>query len=130
MTVSTPPVGPERAYFEALQRQCFQIQKCRGCRQHVFYPRVLCPHCGSDALEWIEPSGRGTVYSATTVRRKPEAGGDYNVALIELEEGPRMMSRVEEVAPDQVRIGMNVQATFTTEEGKAILVFVPAAMAR
>jgi DUF35 OB-fold domain, acyl-CoA-associated len=61
-------------------------------------------------LNWIEPSGQGTVYSTTVVRRKPEAGGDYNVALIDLAEGVRLMSRVDDVAPDQVRIGMPVRA--------------------
>jgi hypothetical protein len=76
----------------------------------VFYPRVLCPHCGSERLEWVAPSGRGTVYSTTIVRRKPADGGDYNVCLVDLAEGPRMLSRVAGVAPEEVRIGMAVKA--------------------
>ncbi|MNL46041.1 hypothetical protein D3C87_1687250 [compost metagenome] len=60
------------------------------------------------------------------MRRKPEAGGDYNVALIDLEEGVRMMSRVDGVAPDRLRIGMPVKARVLRDEGQALVVFEPA----
>jgi hypothetical protein len=102
--------GPEKIYRDKLAQGTFEIQRCGGCAKHVFYPRVLCPHCGSARLEWVAPSGRGTVYSTTVVRRKAADGGDYNVALVDLEEGPRMMSRVVTVTPDAVRIGMIVKA--------------------
>jgi uncharacterized OB-fold protein len=105
--------GPEKIYRDKLAQGRFEIQRCGGCAKHVFYPRVLCPHCGSGRLEWIAPSGRGTVYSTTVVRRKAADGGDYNVALVDLEEGPRMMSRIVTVAPEAVRIGMAVKARIT-----------------
>jgi uncharacterized OB-fold protein len=73
----------------------------------VFYPRVVCPFSGSDRLEWRVSSGLGTVY-ATTVTH-PREGASYNVALIDCDEGFRLMSRVEEIAPDGVRIGMRVR---------------------
>jgi uncharacterized OB-fold protein len=73
----------------------------------VFYPRVVCPFTGSDRLEWRVSSGLGTVY-ATTVTH-PREGASYNVALIDCDEGFRLMSRVEEIAPDGVRIGMRVR---------------------
>jgi len=73
----------------------------------VFYPRVVCPFSGSDRLEWRVSSGLGTVY-ATTVTH-PREGAPYNVALIDCDEGFRLMSRVEEIAPDGVRIGMRVR---------------------
>ena len=130
MTASGVPPGPEQQYFSALAVGRFQIQKCAACSKHVFYPRVLCPHCGSGTLEWIEPSGRGTVYSSTTVRRKAEAGGDYNVCLIDLEEGPRLMSRVEGVPAAAVQIGMPVQARVNVEVSGGLLVFVPGAASR
>jgi len=126
MTTSTPVPGPEKQYFEALDSGSFRIQRCEGCAAHVFYPRVACPQCGSNRLQWVAASGRGTVYSVTTVRRKPEAGGDYNVSLIDLEEGPRLMSRVDGVAPAQVGIGMRVEARVGVERGSGILTFVPA----
>jgi len=102
--------GPESIYEEYLAKGEFRIQLCNGCKRHVFYPRALCPNCGSSNLEWARPSGAGTVYSTTVMRRRPESGGDYNVCLVELEEGPRLMSRVEGVAPTDVRIGMRVKA--------------------
>ena len=105
--------GPEKTYQDKLAQGSFEIQRCVGCGKHVFYPRVLCPHCGADRLDWIVPSGRGTVYSTTVVRRKPADGVDYNVALVDLDEGPRMMSRVVSIAPDAVRIGMAVKARIT-----------------
>lgn len=121
-TTSAQAVGPEKHYHDQLAQGVFQIQRCTSCSKSVFYPRVVCPHCGSDHLEWFEPSGKGTVYSTTVVRRKPEHGGDYNVALIDLQEGVRMMSRVEGVSPDEVTIGMAVQAgVIDTKEGKLVV---------
>ena len=117
--------GPERTYHEALKEGRFLIQRCKACTRHVFYPRVLCSHCGSPELAWITPSGRGTVYSRTTLSRRPEAGGDLNVSLIDLEEGVRMMSRVEGVAPADVRIGMDVQAHIVQADAAPLVVFRP-----
>ena len=130
MTVSDPHSGPEQQYFAALAEGKFRIQKCSACGRHVFYPRVSCPHCGAKRLEWVAASGRGTVYSVTTVRRKPEAGGDYNVSLVDLEEGPRLMSRIDGVAPAQVRIGMAVEARVAMEGSSGVLTFFPAGAAR
>lgn len=106
----SPPSGPEKRYLDALAQGRFEIQRCDACAKHVFYPRVLCPHCGSTRLGWVAPSGRGTVYSTTVVRRKPADGGDYNVCLVDLDEGVRMMSRVVAIPPQDVSIGMAVQA--------------------
>ncbi|MFD4839436.1 Zn-ribbon domain-containing OB-fold protein [Achromobacter sp. NPDC058515] len=118
--------GPQEQYFSALAEGRFQIQRCAGCGAHQFFPRVLCMHCGATDLAWTEPVGAGTVYSFSIVRRKPEAGGDYNVALIDLDEGVRMMSRVDGVAPERLRIGMPVKARVLRDEGQALVVFVSA----
>jgi len=118
--------GADLHYRQALAQGRFLIQRCEACSRAVFYPRMICPHCGGDALAWKEPGGRGTVYSTTVVRRNTEAGGDYNVALIDLEEGVRMMSRVDGVAPEAVRIGMAVQAKVLPRESGNLVVFVPA----
>lgn len=114
--------GPEKQFAEKLAAGRFEIQRCSACARHVFYPRVLCPHCGAGRLDWVQASGRGTVYSTTVIRRKPEEGGDYNVALVDLEEGVRLMSRVTGVAPDSVRIGMKVLAKIESN----LVVFAPA----
>ena len=125
----TAPQGAEAQYRQALDQGRFLIQRCAGCESAVFYPRMICPHCGAGALDWVAPDGRGTVYATTVVRRKPEAGGDYNVALVDLQEGVRMMSRVEGVAPEAVRIGMAVRAQVAQQDGRGLVVFVPASTA-
>jgi uncharacterized OB-fold protein len=73
----------------------------------VFHPRVICPFSGSDRLEWRVSAGLGTVY-ATTVTH-PREGTPYNIALIDCDEGFRLMSRVEDIAPEAVKIGMRVK---------------------
>jgi uncharacterized OB-fold protein len=116
--------GVEAAYQRQLDSGQFMIQRCGACARHVFYPRELCPHCGALALQWVAPLGTGTVHAVTTVRRKPDAGGDYNVSLIDLEEGVRMMSRVE--GGGQVAIGDRVRARVQVTQGKGLVVFDPA----
>ncbi|WP_043007088.1 Zn-ribbon domain-containing OB-fold protein [Comamonas testosteroni] len=113
-------------YQAELDAGRFAIQQCTSCQQHVFTPRELCPHCGASPLRWVRPSGQGTVYSTTTIARKPEAGGDYNVALIDLDEDVRMMSRIEGIAPERVQIGMRVTAQTIQHNGKGLVVFHPA----
>jgi uncharacterized protein len=92
----------------------------------VFYPRLICPYTGSARLEWRISAGLGTVY-ATTVTH-PREGAPYNVALIDLDEGFRLMSRVEDVAPEAVEIGMRVRFRVNRPEGgdPPYPVFVPA----
>ncbi|MDP6174645.1 MAG: OB-fold domain-containing protein, partial [Rhodospirillales bacterium] len=83
----------------------------------IFYPRALCPECGSPNLSATEASGQGSVYSTSVVRQSPKAGEDYNISVIELAEGPRLMSRVVEMDAGEVSIGMAVQA-FVGEIGE------------
>jgi len=123
---SSSAVGADKYYRDQLDQGNFLIQRCQSCTTGVFYPRMICPHCGSDKLEWFAPSGNGVVYSTTVVRRKAEQGGDYNVALIDLAEGPRMMSRVEGIAPDAVSIGMPVSARVADGEKGKLVVFTVA----
>ncbi|SMF30128.1 hypothetical protein SAMN06265365_12028 [Tistlia consotensis] len=118
--------GPEATFQAYLAEGRFMLQRSRSSGTFVFYPRRLAPGSGADDLEWVEASGRGTVYSTTVVRQRPDKGGDYNVALIDLEEGPRMMSRVTGLAPDQVRIGMAVEAEIGAIDGKTAILFRPA----
>jgi uncharacterized OB-fold protein len=98
--------SPLAAYQAHLDRGELAYQWSPLARKAVFYPRVLCPFTGSDRLEWRVSRGLGTVY-ATTVTH-PREGAPYNVALIDMDEGFRLMSRVEAIAPEDVRIGMRV----------------------
>ena len=120
-TAMTPSMSSQ--YQAALDAGQFHIQRCKACAKAIFYPRELCPHCGSDQLAWEPASGQGTVYSTTVIRRKADAGGDYNVTLVDLAEGPRMMSRVEGMAPTDVKIGMAVRAQVVQHNGKGLVVF-------
>jgi uncharacterized OB-fold protein len=118
--------GPHEEYRRRLQQGLFEIQACRSCSRFFFYPRAICKYCGSADLAWARPRSPAVVYSTTVVRRKQQDGGDYNVAIIELQEGPRMMSRVEDVEPQDVRIGMAVEPRVREDDGDPVLVFVPA----
>lgn len=116
---------PTATYFRHLADGQFLIQRSPSTGEWVFYPRMVAPKSGATDLEWIAPSGRGTVYATTVKRSKPPAA-DVNIAIVELEEGPRMMTHVQGLAPDAVRIGMRVRALVVDgpDEGR-IVVFEP-----
>lgn len=115
--------GPDAQFRDHLKGGRFMIQKCGKCGTFVFYPRLICTACGAGELSWQEAAGGGTVYSTTVIRRKAEQGGDYNVAIVELAEGPRLMSRVVDVPPADVAIGMPVHAAIEQAAGGPLLVF-------
>ena len=119
-----PTTIPEQDYLRFLSEGRFMIQRSRSSGRYVFYPRVAEPRTGATDLEWVEVSGLGTVH-ATSVMRQRDPAANYNVALIDLAEGVRMMSRVEGVPPEQVRIGMAVRARIAREADGAIVVFDP-----
>jgi uncharacterized OB-fold protein len=124
MTTPLDPAGGMLARHQAaLNDGRFLIQRCSGCARAVYFPRELCPHCGSGQLAFEAPQGTGTVYAVTTVRRKAEAGGDYNVSLIDLDEGVRLMSRVEGLPSSDVRIGQRVKARVVQHNGQGVVVF-------
>jgi len=118
--------GPEEVFRGHLAQGRFMIQRSASTGKYVFYPRVVAPGTGEADLEWVEASGEGTVYATTVTRRRPEQGGDYNVALIDLAEGPRMMSRVVGIDPGVVTIGMKVRARVRELNGAPAIVFEPA----
>jgi len=117
--------GPDEAYRSRLKQGVFALPKCNNCNELHFFPRVVCPHCGEFELEWQTVSGKGEVYSTTTIRRKPERGGNYNVCLVTLEEGPRMMSRVEGVDSELVKIGDKVSASINNDDDEPYVIFTP-----
>lgn len=125
MDVQSEPLRPDADHQRFLREGRFMIQRGRQSGRHHFYPRAIEPGTGRDDLEWVPASGLGTVYSTTVVRARPPAAS-YNVALIDLAEGPRMMSRVEGLAPEAVTIGMAVRARIVDEGGSHFVVFDPA----
>ena len=119
-------LGPDAYFSAALATDEFKIQHCGGCGGHFFYPRAHCPSCGSSDYQWVAASGRGAVHATSVVRLRPEHGDDYNIALVDLAEGPRMMSRVVDTAPADVRIGDAVTAFVGEIDGERVVLFRPA----
>lgn len=117
--------APARVFARYLAASQLAFQRCAACAAAIFYPRVLCPVCGATDLRWEISSGRGTVYATTTLHSRGEAA--YNVVLIDLVEGFRMMSRVEGMEPTEVRIGMEVRLKVlpAQDDVAAIAVFEP-----
>lgn len=109
-------VSPLETYRSYLARHQLAYQFSPRAGKAVFFPRLVCPFTGSTELEWRVSQGKGSVHASTAVY--PRDGAPYNVALIELDEGFRMMSRVEGLPPESVRIGQKVRVAFVTEEGQ------------
>jgi len=124
------PDRSQRRFFEAAARGELVYQRCPACDHAQFYPRAVCTACGADP-EWATASGRGSVHTFTIVRQnfmKPFADElPYVVAMIELEEGVRMMTNVTGCDPETVAIGMRVRADFVaTDDQLGVPRFVPA----
>ena len=112
-----PPVNGDSApYWRGAGEGRLILRQCLSCGTVMFYPRSNCTKCMSSELDWIEASGRGQVYSATICYRAPDQSFrpevPYVIALIDLEEGPRMMSNVTGCAPEEVSIGDAVEVWF------------------
>jgi len=112
-------------FWLAAERGEFLGKRCMDCAKFHWYPRCLCPFCGSGRTEWTPLSGKGRLYAFSTLRR---AQPPYTVAYVELAEGPRMLTRMVDVDPALLRIAMPVQAAFErTGDGRKIPVFRVAA---
>ena len=121
MTEVSPLGGPDTIYRQHLAEGRFMIQRGVKSGKAVFHPRSVAPETGED-LEWFEPTGLGTVYSVSVIAKRPPES-DYNVALIDLDEGVRMMSRVEGLEAKDVRIGMRVKARIMPQDEGHLVVF-------
>jgi uncharacterized OB-fold protein len=115
--------SPLSIFTDHMRRGELAYQFSPAAGRAVFFPRLVCPYSGSTELEWRISKGLGTVYSLTTVRAE---NGDYNVALIDLDEGFRMMSTIVGVR-DAVRIGTRVAVAFEMLAGgeEPVAVFRP-----
>ncbi len=126
-----PAIDIESApFWHAAREHRLAIMRCRGCGKHFFYPRALCPHCHSSEVECTTASGRGTIYTFTIARRPSgaafKADVPYVVALVELDEGPRLMTNIVTASVDSVRIGQKVRAVYHDVTDEVTLVkFAP-----
>jgi uncharacterized OB-fold protein len=111
------PTPETRPFWEAARRHELVAQRCRACGEHVFYPRAVCPRCFGNELEWRRLGGRGTLHTFTVVYRGARGfplGPPYVIAVVELAEGPRLMTNLVGIEPDpaRIRIGMAVEVVF------------------
>jgi uncharacterized protein len=125
--VPTPETQP---YWDGCEEGTLRIQYCDQCQAHFFYPRVSCPRCGSvTAVRWVEASGRATLHSFV-ISHLPAAGYEapFVIAIVELEEGPRMLSNIIGVAPDPeaLVLDMPLDVDFEPRGDLAVPVFRPA----
>jgi hypothetical protein len=112
-----PMVNPwARPFWKAAREGKLILQKCKDCGKYIFYPRIACPHCSSDDVEWVEASGKGKVYSYTVVvNNAPSAfikDMPYVIAIVRLEEGVQMLTNIVGYNPEEVKCDMLVQVTF------------------
>jgi uncharacterized OB-fold protein len=124
------PDASTSAYWKAAAEHRLVIPRCDDCARFHFYPRTLCPYCGSARLMWAAVSGRGRVYSVTVLYQGPSPAFKedlpYALAIVELEEGPSLMSNIVGCDPLSVKIGMSVEVAFRDCGKAALPVFRPA----
>ena len=105
-----------KSFWEGTKRHELLIQRCQDCNNFYFYPRSFCPHCLSYNVEWTKVSGKGKIYSFTVSHRPagPAFQKDlpYNIALVELDEGVRMMTNIVECKNEDLLVDMPVEVVF------------------
>lgn len=120
-----------KPYFEATKENKLIIQYCSDCKTHQFYPRIFCMNCFSDQINWVEASGKGKVYSYSVVHKtsikEMKDKVPYIIALIDLEEGVRLMSHLVDTDEKEISVGMDVSVIFREQiEEYKLPQFVPA----
>jgi uncharacterized OB-fold protein len=128
-----PPSSPlTQPYWDATRRGQLVTQKCEPCERRIFPPQAHCPNCGSAAFRWEPVSGKGVIYTYTIAHRPPHPvladQCPLAIAVVELQEGPRMITNVVGCNPGEVEIGMKVQVTFEAidDSDEVLPVFQPA----
>lgn len=103
-------------FWQATEEGRLLGKQCQACHKHHWYPRGVCPFCGSTATAWVPLSGRGTIHACSTLRR---ANPPYTVAYVELAEGPRMLTNLVDMDEAQMAIGTPVRVVFRrTDDGR------------
>ncbi|WP_084187648.1 Zn-ribbon domain-containing OB-fold protein [Mycobacterium paraffinicum] len=121
------PDQDSEGYWGATARGELLLQRCEDCANVQHYPRLFCTRCHGPRLTWTPASGRGVIYSRTVVRRAPtqalRAEAPYVIAIVELEEGPRVFANVVDSPVDDVVIGKTVTVGFRDQGGVSVPVF-------
>ena len=119
--ITAPPVQPESLpYWQAADAGRLLVKRCTACGRHHHYPRDLCPFCGSEATEWTEAAGTGTVYSYSTMGQGEAA---WTLAYVTLDEGPTMLTNLR---GEGFAVGQRVRVCFVPSDGgHAVPMFTP-----
>jgi uncharacterized OB-fold protein len=125
------PSSESKPYWDALRERRLMIPRCDECKEFWFPPSFLCPHCSSAKWTWAQASGKGRIFSYVVYHRVYHPGFadevPYAVAVIELAEGPRMISNVVGIAPEKLVCDMPVEITYVDiTEDRTIPKFRPA----
>ncbi|MFJ2259622.1 Zn-ribbon domain-containing OB-fold protein [Streptomyces sp. NPDC087844] len=108
-----------RTYWDAAADGHLLLRRCGACGRAHHYPREFCPNCWSEAVTWERASGRATLYTWSVVHRNdlPPFGSrtPYAAAVVDLEEGPRMMTEVVDCGEEDLRVGMALEVAFRVE---------------
>jgi uncharacterized OB-fold protein len=113
-----------REFWAAAAEGRLLLNTCTDCGRAHWYPRAICPLCGSTKLHWTQASGRGTLYAFSPARR---AEPQYTLAYVTLAEGPTLMTNIIDADPDSLRIGQAVAVRFKpSSEGRMMPFFAPA----
>lgn len=125
MKAGTLANGDSQGYWDAAAQGWLAIKTCLSCGRGHFPPRYLCPHCWSDRLEWREHNGEGRVHSFTIVRRAAVSGFEtpYVLAVVDLTNGPRLMSNIVGEGAFETDIGDGVRVTFEVRGGTTLPMF-------
>ena len=131
MTKPVPETQPwSEKFWEGAKEGKLLIQVCKDCKSTIFYPRKFCPECWSGNLGWIEASGKAKVFTFSTaydmVEPKFTDELPYTIAYVDLDEGIRMMTRIVDCKPEDVRIDMDVEVVFQERGGYFLPYFRPA----
>jgi len=126
----SPHVSPESLpFWNATREERLVLPRCEDCELVFWYPRRLCPQCSSRRIAWQHAAGTGVIYSFTIVRVAPgrfREHAPYVVAVVELDEGPRMTTNVVGADPESIAIGQRVRVVFdATDEGPMLPRFTP-----
>jgi uncharacterized OB-fold protein len=122
---------PETRFWNSVARRQMELPFCLKCQQFFFYPRPFCPTCWSSEYEVRPVSGKGKVWSYTIVRFPLGANAGwktrlpYVVALIDLDEGVRIMSNVVGCPPEEVKCGLSVGLRYEEMDGRVLPLFAP-----
>lgn len=120
-----PAINPEtKPFWDATADGKLLVRHCNACSENYFYPRTICPFCSSFDTDWLQASGRGTIYTFSVIRKGLgdfSEAGPYVLAYVELEEGPRVMTNIIDCDIDSLAVGDAVEVVFESTEVNAAL---------